>query len=94
MVQEKCLDGNRLIAQKMGLPNLLQQSIIVSNSQVELVENEVMAKYTVGIRNTTGDHLTHHLTSLVKKVLQRNFDHANFNSIEDAIVKSIFMWYG
>ena len=94
MVQEKCLDGNRLIAQKMGLPNLLQQSIIVSNSQVELVENEVVAKYTVGIRNTTGDHLTHHLTSLGKKVLQRNFDHANFNSIEDAIVKSIFMWDG
>jgi hypothetical protein len=36
MVQEKYLDGNILIAQKMGLPNLLQQSIIVSNSQAEL----------------------------------------------------------
>jgi hypothetical protein len=38
MVQEKYLDGNMLIAQKMGLPNLLQQSLIVSNSQVELAK--------------------------------------------------------
>ncbi|MFZ0893457.1 MAG: hypothetical protein WAZ77_03035 [Candidatus Nitrosopolaris sp.] len=53
------------------MPNLLQQSIIVSNSQVELVENEVMAKSTVGIRNTTGDHLTHHLTSLGKKFFSK-----------------------
>jgi hypothetical protein len=36
MVQEQYLDGNILIAQKMGLPSLLQQSIIVSNSQAEL----------------------------------------------------------
>ena len=38
MVQEKYLDGNMLIAQKMGLPSLLQQSTIVSNSQVELAK--------------------------------------------------------
>jgi hypothetical protein len=38
MVQEKYLDGNILIAQKMGLPNLLQQSIIVSKSQAELAK--------------------------------------------------------
>jgi hypothetical protein len=71
---------------------------VIGKSQVitivELVENEVMAKSIVGIRNTTGDHLTHHLTSLGKKVLQQNFDHPNFNSIEDAIMKSIFTWYG
>jgi hypothetical protein len=38
MIQEKYLDGNILIAQKMGLPNLLQQSVIVSNSQTELAK--------------------------------------------------------
>jgi hypothetical protein len=38
MVRQKYLDGNILIAQKMGLPRLLQQSIIVSNSQVELAK--------------------------------------------------------
>ena len=38
MVQEKYLDGNILIAQKMGLPTLLQQSLIVSDSQVELAK--------------------------------------------------------
>ena len=38
MIQEKYSDGNMLIAQKMGLPNLLQQSIIVSNSQVEIAK--------------------------------------------------------
>ncbi|MGC2681144.1 MAG: hypothetical protein WA323_04690 [Candidatus Nitrosopolaris sp.] len=38
MVQEKYLDGNMLIAQKMGLQSLLQQSTIVSNSQVELAK--------------------------------------------------------
>jgi hypothetical protein len=38
MVPEKYLDGNVLIAQKMGLPTLLQQSIIVSNSQAELAK--------------------------------------------------------
>jgi hypothetical protein len=38
MVQEKYLDGNRLIAQKMGLPTLLQQSIIISNSQIGLAK--------------------------------------------------------
>ena len=59
-----------------------------------------MAKFTVRIRNTTtvrnktGDHLTHHVTSLGKGVLQQNLDQANFNSIEDSIMKSIFMWYG
>src|SRR5215471_18730420 len=42
MVQEKYLDGNILIAQKMGLPNLLQQSIIVSNSQAELASKCVL----------------------------------------------------
>jgi hypothetical protein len=38
MVREKYLDGNILIAQKIGLPSLLQQSIIVSDSQVELAK--------------------------------------------------------
>lgn len=38
MVQQKYLDGNMLIAQKMGLSSLLQQSIIVSNSQAELAK--------------------------------------------------------
>jgi len=38
MIQEKYSDGNMLIAQKIGLPNLLQQWIIVSNSQVELAK--------------------------------------------------------
>jgi hypothetical protein len=38
MVQQKYRDGNILIAQKMGLPSLLQQSIIVSNSQSDLAK--------------------------------------------------------
>jgi hypothetical protein len=38
MVPQKYLDGNRLIAQRMGLPSLIQQSLIVSNSQVELAK--------------------------------------------------------
>jgi hypothetical protein len=42
MIQEKYSDGNMLIAQKMGLPNLLQQSIIVSNSQIELAKKSVL----------------------------------------------------
>ena len=42
MVKEKYLDGNILIAQRMGLPSLLQQSIIVSNGQVELAKKCVI----------------------------------------------------
>jgi hypothetical protein len=38
MVEQKYLDGNMLIAQKMGLPSLLQQSIIVSPIQIELAK--------------------------------------------------------
>lgn len=38
MIPQKYLDGNRLIAQKMGLPRLLQQSIIISDDQIELAK--------------------------------------------------------
>jgi hypothetical protein len=52
---------------------------------LELVKNVVLAKSIPGIRNTSSDQLIHHLTSLGKKVLD-NFNHANFNSVEDAIM--------
>jgi len=54
---------------------VLGNNCVIGKSQVitivELVENEVMAKSAVGIRNTTGDHLTHHLTSVGKKFFSK-----------------------
>jgi hypothetical protein len=58
MVPQKYLDGNRLIAQKLGLPSLLQQSLIISNSQVELAKKCVsyilQQVRQLFIKNTTG----------------------------------------
>jgi hypothetical protein len=45
MIPEKYEAGNILISQRMGLPNLLQQSLIVSNNQVELAKK--CADYTL-----------------------------------------------
>jgi hypothetical protein len=38
MIPQKYLEGNILIAQRMGLPKLMQESLIVSNSDVELAK--------------------------------------------------------
>lgn len=46
MVRQKYYDGNVLIAQRMGLPSLLQQDLIVSDSQVELAKKS--ARYILG----------------------------------------------
>ena len=38
MTQQKYSDGNMLVAQKMGLPSLLQQDLIISNSRIALAK--------------------------------------------------------
>src|SRR5262249_33327223 len=56
MVQQKYLDGNILTAQRMGLPSLLQQQLIVSNSQVELAKK--CASYIIGQIRQYNSHNT------------------------------------
>jgi hypothetical protein len=38
MVQKKYAEGNKLIAQRMGLPNSLQQDLIISDTKIELAK--------------------------------------------------------
>ena len=38
MIPEKYLDANVLIAQKMGLPKLMQEALIISSAQIELAK--------------------------------------------------------
>ena len=65
MVQEKYLDGNILIAQKMGLPSLLQQSIIVSNSQIEFAKKCV-------------SHILHQIRQHIEKnIINNNGNYTN-----------------
>ena len=42
MIPEKYLDANVLIAQKMGLPKLMQEALIVSSAQIELAKKCVL----------------------------------------------------
>ena len=42
MIPQKYLEGNTLIAQKMGLPKLLQQYLVVYDKEVEIAKNRVL----------------------------------------------------
>jgi hypothetical protein len=56
MVKQKYLEGNILTAQKMGLPSLLQQQIIVSNNRLDLARK--CASYLIEQMSQFNNHDT------------------------------------
>ena len=42
MVQQKYYESNKLISQSKGLPNIIQQQIIISDQEIETTKNCIL----------------------------------------------------
>jgi hypothetical protein len=74
MVPQKVLEGNKLIAQRMGLPKLLQESLVVSEKDVELAKKCVlyliqqMEKFIITTGNTANNNNNNNSSSSSNRV--------------------------
>ena len=46
MIPQKYQESNKLISQKKGLPNIIQQQIIISDEEIETTKNCVLLTKT------------------------------------------------